>query len=492
MDYIFTYPREDFEAGKLKSSEVRKLIEKHEAELVPNLTKLIDYYMGNQDINSSVDSSKPQTVCNHAKDISDTAAGYFLGSPISWKEVGEQSESKSVDKEGKKDDKKAPEATTDYDQLMDKFDYAETADTDQENALYLSICGRAYEYDYAEEDEPQLKTLTLDPLHTFMVCDESIEHRELFAVYYYYKKNDVATQEDPKLYIKVMTDEEIIDWVLIGNEDKEPESREPHNLGHIPVILYRNNKFCIGDFEQQIGLIDAYNTLTSDRIQDKESFIDAILVIYGSLLGDDPDKSEEALKEVRKKKLLELDDDARAEYLTRTFDESGIEVLRTALKEDIYTFSHVPNLTDKNFAGNSSGVAMEYKLLGLEMLTKIKERWYRKSLRKRLKIFLHFYGLKELKLTEENLEAKFSRGLPKNLAELAGIINSLSGKVSQATLLSQIPFVEDPTAEIEAVKAENEEKLKQQQEIFQMQANTPPEAENTPPKKDNKDLEDNE
>ena len=465
MDYIFTYPRDDFEAGRLKSSEVRKLIDKHESELVPNLTKLINYYMGQQAINSAEDSSRPQTVCNHAKDISDTAAGYFLGSPISWKQVGENEDEEQ------------------YNKLMDAFDHAQVADTDQDNALMLSICGRAYEYDYAEEDEPELMTLPLDPLHTFMVCDESIEHKELFAVYYYYKKNDVAVSEDTKLYIMVFTDTEILNWVLTGNEDVEPD-RQTHNMGYIPVILYRNNKFCIGDFEQQIGLIDAYNTLTSDRVQDKESFIDAILVIYGSLLGGDSESSDEALKEVKKKKLLELDDDARAEYLTRTLDESGMEVLRTALKEDIYTFSHVPNLTDKNFAGNSSGVAMEYKLLGLEMLTKIKERWYRKSLRKRLKMFLHFYGIKEMKLTEENLEAKFSRGLPKNLAELAGIVNGLTGKVSQATLLSQIPFVEDPLAEIEAVRAENEEKLKQQQEIFQMQANTPPDGENEPPERE--------
>ena len=482
MDYIFTYPRDDFEAGKLKSSEVRKLIDKHESELVPNLQKLIDYYMGKHDINSSEESDKPETVCNHAKDISDTAAGYFLGSPISWKEVG--ASAADLKKNG-------GESDTDFDKLMDKFEYAEVDDTDQDNALMLSITGRAYEYDYAEEDEPELKTLALDPLHTFMVWDESIEHKELFAVYYYYKQNDVSDDQDTKLYIKVFTDTEILDWVLTSNEDKKPE-RTSHNMGFIPVILYRNNKFCIGDFEQQIGLIDAYNTLTSDRVQDKESFIDAILVIYGSLLGEDSESSDKAMNEVKKKKLLELDDDARAEYLTRTFDEGGMEVLRTALKEDIYTFSHVPNLTDKNFAGNSSGVAMEYKLLGLEMLTKIKERWYRKSLRKRLKIFLHFYGIKEMKMEEENLEAKFSRGLPKNLAEIAGIVNGLTGKVSQATLLSQIPFVEDPLAEIEAVKAENEEKLKQQQEIFQMQANMPPEGENMPPEEPEEDIEDNE
>ena len=290
----------------------------------------------------------------------------------------------------------------------------------------------------------------------------------LFAVYYYYKKNDVSDTEDPKLYIMVFTDAEILYWTLTSNEDVAPD-RQAHNMGYIPVILYRNNKFCIGDFEQQMGLIDAYNTLTSDRVQDKEQFIDSILVIYGSLLGEDQDSSDQAMSELKKRKLLELDDDARAEYLTRTLDEGGMEVLRQALKEDIYTFSHVPNLTDKNFAGNSSGVAMEYKLLGLEMLTKIKERWYRKSLRKRLKIFLHFLNLKGGETDESTLEAKFSRGLPKNLAEIAQIVTTLSGTVSKATLLSQIPFVENPLAEIEAVEKENEEAIKRQQELFSAQ-----------------------
>lgn len=456
MDYIFTYPRDDFNAGKLTSTQVKKLIEKHQSELVPNMEKLIGYYMGEHSINSEGSSKNNQTVCNHAKDISDTAAGYFLGSPIAWKEVGEN--------------ETGSEAFT---KLVDAFDHAQVNDTDQDNALMLSICGRAYEYIYAEEDEPELMTMSLDPLHTLVVRDETIEHRELFGIYYYYKKNDVSETEDTKLYITVATDTEIIEWVLLSNEDKAPDRVTQHNMGYIPIIEYKNNKFCIGDFEQQIGLIDAYNELTSDRVTDKEQFIDAILVIYGSLLGDDPDKSDEALAEVKKKKLLELDDDARAEYLTRTLDESGMEVLRNALKEDIYTFSHVPNLTDKNFAGNSSGVAMEYKLLGLEMLTKIKERWYRKSLRKRLQVFLHFMGLKETKLDESSVEAKFSRGLPKNLAELASIVTALTGKVSQQTLLSQIPFVEDPLSEIEAVNAENEEKLRQQQELFAMSDNSP-------------------
>ena len=72
--------------------------------------------------------------------------------------------------------------------------------------------------------------------------------------------------------------------------------------------------------------------------------------------------------------------------------------MRKALKEDIYTFSHMPNLTDENFAGNSSGVAMEFKPLGLEMITKTKEANYKRGLRQRIAIFAHYLGMQQIAL----------------------------------------------------------------------------------------------
>ena len=64
-------------------------------------------------------------------------------------------------------------------------------------------------------------------------------------------------------------------------------------------------------------------------------------------MGDDEEEVSEVVKILKENGLLELPLDAKAEYIARTFDESGMEVLRKAIKEDIYTFSHVPNLTDE-------------------------------------------------------------------------------------------------------------------------------------------------
>ena len=71
----------------------------------------------------------------------------------------------------------------------------------------------------------------------------------------------------------------------------------------------------------------------------------------------------------------------------------------------------------------------------------------------------------------------FSRSLPKNLQELAATLSTMKDFVSMKTLIKQIPFVEDPDQELEVVKEEKAEAVRQQQELFAQGANTPPEDE---------------
>ena len=215
-----------------------------------------------------------------------------------------------------------------------------------------------------------------------------------------------------------------------------------------------------------------------ERIADKEQFIDSILAIYGALLGD-PDAVDEdgntAKDKIKKDKLLELPADSKAEYLTRTFDETGVEILKKAIEQDIHKFSHIPCMTDESFGGNVSGVAMEFKLLGLENITKIKTRYYKKGLRKRLRIFAGWlYTSRQITVNTAGITPTFTRALPKNLLEISQIVANLWGKVSRKTLLSQIPFVDDVDEELVAVEKEAEEAAKQQQAMFGLGSNTPP------------------
>lgn len=439
---LLTYPRVEFDEKNIKKELVVKLIREHEKQL-PRFKKLKKYYLGEHDILSKQRSkNKPnyKPVCNHAKDIADTSTGYFMGNTISY--------SNSED--------------TDIDELLIAFDNAEVDESDHDNALDMAIYGVAYEYVYARENENILDIKSLEVENTFIVYDDSIEQQPLFGVYYFKRKENKA---DTETYQAVIMTKQFVYSIVLDGKEKGVISDKPvpHNMGDIPIIEYKNNKYSIGDFEQQIGLIDSYNSLTANRINDKEQFIDSILVLYGARLGDDEEESIKAMESLAEHKLLELHPEARAEYLSKTLNENEVETLRNAVKQDIYTFSHIPNLTDENFAGNSSGVAMEFKLLGLEMITKIKQRYYVKGLKKRIKLFANYLGLTQIAIDANSIIPHFSRSLPKNLLEISQIVSNLDGKVSQETLLSQIPFVEDPMSEIEKVNEEKQENIAQNQ-----------------------------
>lgn len=439
-----------FDEKQIDKARILQLINVHRSTEALRIHRNIDYYEGRHKIlsRSKKDSKAPNNklVCNHAKDIADTSTGYFLSAPITY---------------STNDD------SMNLDRLTDYFDKADVDDTDHDNALNMACAGVAYEYIYAAQDEARPLIKPLEPMHTFLVYDESIEEKILFGVYYYWVTDKSTNKE---IYKAVVATKESICTFDIINDSSATQSTDivetAHNFGDVPIIQYLNNRSGIGDYEQQISLIDAYNTLMSDRVNDKEQFLDAILVLVGALLGDDEKETGEAAKQLREMGILELPPEASADYITRSFDEASVEVLKKALKADIYTFSHVPCLTDENFVGNSSGVAMEYKLLGLEMITKTKERYYTKGLKQRMRLICNYLGLKNIALNPAVIIPEFKRGLPKNMLELAQMITNLKGVVSQKTLISQLDFVEDPDGELEAVKYENQEAVKMQQLSF--------------------------
>lgn len=449
------YSVDSYDEDKISANDIMDLINRHSSE-VNRIEKCFNYYDGKHAILKSSRKGE-KIVCNHAKDITDTATGYFISNPITYTS---------------KEDKKT------LDTLTDVFDKSELDDIDHDNALDMSKCGIAYEYVYAKEGESVPTSKNLDPRNTFIVIDDSIEENELFGVYY--ECNYDSKKKTLTFKAVVATKTKVFNYNYTkdrkGTLTGTTSEGTPHLFGEVPFILYKNNKNCFGDFEQQMGLIDAYNIITSDRIDDKEQFLKSILVVYGSMLGEDAKESEEAMHRLKEAGLLELQSGSKAEYVTRTFDESGLEVLKNAIKEDIYTFSHVPCLTDKNFVGNSSGVAMEYKLLGLEMITKTKSRHYTKGLKKRIKLYCNYLNLKSLALNPGSITVNFTRGLPKNLIELSQMISNLDGKVTDRTLISQLPFVDDPDGEIKELTKQKAENMKNQQSIMGFD-NQPPQEE---------------
>lgn len=393
---------------------------------------LENYYLGKHAITTRIKEDRlknNKVMVNHAKYITDTNVGYLLGNPVEYQA------SKSYNIEP----------------LLDAYKKQTINDLDSEIAKDISIFGIQYEYVYANENaEP--RSCEVDNKNTIIVYDDTVEHNKLFGLIY----REIKKGDKLDYYEIIYVDKNVKRvYKSYSKSLKQVGEEEPHAFGDVPLIAYKNNPELLGDFEPVISLIDAYNILQSDRINDKEQLVDAILLFYGM---DFDSEQAEMLSESRM--LANIPADARAEYLVKTLQENDVDVLRQNIENDIHKISMVPNMSDQNFVGNSSGVAIRYKLLSFEQNIKNKERYMEKGLMERFKLYNNFLMTKSQmeEVPTEEVDAIFKRNLPSNDLEISQMINNLSDVVDTETLISQLSFIKDASDIIEAKKKEDESK----------------------------------
>ena len=241
---------------------------------------------------------------------------------------------------------------------------------------------------------------------------------------------------------------------------------EEHFFKGVPIIEYQNNKKSRGDFEGVIPLIDAYNKLQSDRVNDKEQLVDAFLIVVGQSLGDTNDEVTETVRLLKEEKIIELDEGGDAKWLVKSLSEDQVEILKKSLKDDIHEFSKVPCLTDENFVGNSSGVAMKYKLLGFEQLGRTKERYFKRGLRERLKLIENLENARLNNIKLEDIDISMKRSLPVDNELLAKIATETEGFLSWETRIKNYDPEIDIEEERKRLLEEKKQNLEEQQKMF--------------------------
>ena len=444
--------------GKPTPELLKNCIEEHKKQC-QRFKRLHGYYYGEHNINSRVrDNPKApnnKLVCNHAEYIVDMATGYFLGNPIKYKSESVNSGDGSS---------KELDITPITDNFKDVDIHSHDVELDRDRSIY----GIALELPFAvEEGDPIIDFAIISPEHGFLVVDDTVKHKPLFGVNYYPRYDVAGTLSH--FIINVYTKEKIYTYKSTSLDTPTAYKlidEEEHYFEVVPFIEYKNKKSMQGDFEQVISLIDAYNTLQSDRVNDKQQFVDALLMVIGASFGDDKDEVTETVKQLRDLGILELPSDASAAYLQKSLNETEVEVLKKSLKDDIHEFSKVPCLSDANFASTDSGVALAYKLLAFEMLIKQKENFFRQGLKQRLRLMCNFYNIKQYNLDPGCIEIEMTRSLPINRVELVDMVASLEDVVSDETRLSLLDFIDDPNEELKKLKEQLKEKTKEKEKAF--------------------------
>lgn len=242
--------------------------------------------------------------------------------------------------------------------------------------------------------------------------------------------------------------------------------REPHLLGDIPVIVVWNNEEQLGDFEPHISLVDAYDKAQSDTGNDQEYFTDAYLCITGAseiveagLTGEDDGEegSGKAIREFRKNKILLLDEHGQAQWLVKNVNDAATENYKNRLYKDIFFLAQVPALSDESFAGNLSGIAIKYKLIGVEELSIMKENRFRSAQTKLLRIITEYLNTRMNKNWDpDTVDQKYERNFIENTSDIIEDVKNLDSIVSRKTQLEMLPnsVVEDAMEEMQQIRKE--------------------------------------
>lgn len=414
---------------ELTEKVIKRIIETHRSSVLPRLQNLEKYYNANNAIKNRVmsDPSKPNNkIANaYASYITDTLVGYFIGEPITY-------------------------TSNDNVLLQDLnmiLEYNDEADENAELAKNASIYGVAYEMLYLSEDDKMIRFKALNPKEVIPIFDKTVE-QNLLAVLRYYDDYDYV--EDNTYTIVEVIDNKMVRRYKLDTGLSLLEEY-PHYFSMVPVAIFKNNEEESGDFEQVISLIDAYDKMESDSLNDFEYFVDAYLALYGFTA------DAEDVAQMKENRVLLMDEGTSAEWLVKQTSDAYVENMKNRLDKDIHKFSKCPNMSDQEFASNASGIAIKFKLLGTENLVSIKERKFKRGLQQRLELMSMINSVLGEGFDWRAIDIIFTRNIPSNDTDIANMVNTLKDIVSEETLLAQIPFVEDVQTELEKLKKEREE-----------------------------------
>lgn len=471
----------ELEAGIIPDAVFRYVIEKAE-NAQKRYFDLYRRYKGEYKKNHKADE-----VCvtaNYAKYVVDIIKGYYLGDPIKYdnnskpekKEhsaFGEWSVQAKLDKDGSVVRHTAKSSVSkheiDISAIVDAFSHQNINAIDDKVGKHNGIFGEACEVLYASSDEiPEPRSAVYFPYQCVLVQDNTVEHKDLFALVID-KRERVNKQE--YYAVTLLTDKTEQDYhsTDLKSFSFHPEgpARE-HFFGKVPVIVYENNDEKQGDFEQAISLIDARNDFLSDRLTDKKKFVRALLAMFGITLADG------TVRMLADEQFLDgLPTDARIEYIQKVFDEASMKVLDDTLINDIHKVTMAIDLSDEQFAGDSTGIALKMKLFCMTSLVKSKMRRMETGLKKRFALYNNWLSFKGAmpEVSVDDIDIVYTISIPVNEQEVVNTVKSLQGIVDDQTLLSLLWFIHDPAEALENIKKQKEEEQKQYMDSFGMQKN---------------------
>ena len=434
-DYVTKNGSYLYAGEKLDWLSVKAFINHNEGR-ARKFKELYDLYTGDHAILKEPrdpQSARPDNrlVSNWANYVVDTYVGYFIGKP--------------------------PKITLDEEasnkQLQDWFSENSFIDKLAEVTKQVAIYGCSYMLGYQDE-ESKTRVAVVEPSSGFMIYDTSINREPLAFVRYSYFNNELQGDLYNADGIQPFTSSG-----FTGDKDNKP-------FKSVPAIEFVANDERLSLVGKIKTLVEAYDSAFSQKANQVAYFDAAYLAILGINLKKD--KNGDPVFDIDKNKVIYAPNfdssKGKIEFLSKPDGDTMQENMLNRLKDDIFQTAMVANLSDEAFSGNSSGVAIRYKLLAMQNQAAFEVRKFTIALRNLLGALLglgQIIGTVDGDKVKQDLNFHFDQNIPEDIASEVQAASAVQGIVSKETQLGLLPFVDDPKAEIKRMQDEQADQMKQ-------------------------------
>jgi SPP1 family phage portal protein len=426
---------------------------------------LYAYYKGRQPILNRKKEVRPEiqnnVVENRANEIVSFKVGYLMGEPIQYV--------------SRSDDKMVADKIT----TLNGYCLSEDkAAKDKELADWFHICGTAYRMVLPdsvfekESDEAPFEIYTLDPRFAFVVYANSIGEPPVMGVKY-------IQRSDGAVIYSVYTKDryfEVENQSMIVREEAQPFG--------IPIIEYPANNARLGAFEIVLPLLDAINTVDSNRLDGVEQFVQALMLFHNvDISSDDFSK----LRDEGALKFKDIDPQYKAEikYLTSELNQSQTQTLVDHLYNTVLTICGMPNRNGGSSTSDTgSAVIMRDGWSAAEARAKDSELMFKLSEKEFLKLVLRICSdLSDLELKLSNVEVRFTRRNYENIAQKATVLTTMlsNPKIAPVLAFTHCGMFSDPQLAYRMSMDYAEEQEKKAAELASKQKEVNPDGKGNPP-----------
>ncbi|PIC72421.1 phage portal protein [Sporosarcina sp. P17b] len=387
--------------------------------------KYKDYYDGQHDIVNDYayqeSRSNMTVVVNYFKKFINDEIAYALGNPVNY-----------ISYEG----------DTEVAELIDQHFSHWAKVHDQHLMKQANIYGESYELQYIADNE--FKATVLNPLNCFVMESGGADRNVVLAVHEY-KEHLFSGEVRYDVYHE--------NKVYTYSEKLEQLNVQGINFEAPPL------RVCAANPERQSMLDDiksendAYNVVLSDLVNEVSDFRQAFLKIVGAKL--EPDEANK----MKKSGIIQTGGNADISYLIKEINDTFVQNLLGTLEEKIYKLaSHID--TNEKLQSNVSGSALRSRMIALENKCILMQSMLEQTIKARLKNFFRYiYFLTGKEYDYRKIKLKFTMNIPNDILLLADTISKLRDTVSQRTLLTLLPFVENAELELEQFYAERKKAM---------------------------------